>query len=129
MNATPKQIKAIYAAIHRLGLAGEKETLVAAFSSDRTEKVSELTSTEASQFIQTLLKRDKADAMRKKIISMAHQLWWRDDAGKADLKRIDAWCENYGAFKKKLNEHSINELPKLVTQFERFYKRTLEGLE
>lgn len=80
-----------------------------------------------------------ADKMRKRIISMAHEMGWelplaplafgegpgvRQCSGKpkADMPRINAWCEKYGYLHKPLNSYTLQELPTLVTQFENMYQ-------
>lgn len=69
------------------------------------------------------------ERMRRKIISRAHEMGWKTPEGKADIERIDNWCLNYGYLKKKLNQYTYNELPKLVTIFEeKVYKQFLSGL-
>lgn len=62
---------------------------------------------------------DPADLMRKKIISMARTMrWYVAGTEKADIDRIDNWCIKYGQFHKRLNDHTHDELTKLVTQFQ-----------
>jgi hypothetical protein len=74
---------------------------------------------------------DPADRMRKKIISLAREMGWelRTTAGKAaDMDRIKNWVMKYGYLKKPLNDYTINELPRLVTQFEHVYRDFLNRL-
>lgn len=73
---------------------------------------------------------ERADKMRKKIISMAHDLGWQIFCDKkqkliADMKAINTWCVNYGLYHKKLETHSYTELPQLVSQFETMYKERM----
>jgi hypothetical protein len=76
--------------------------------------------------------KERANPMRKKIIALAHQMGWstyHPDSGKkiADMPRINAWCSKYGYLHKALNAYTIEELPKLVTQFDNLYKSFLKG--
>lgn len=72
----------------------------------------------------------RSDKMRKKIISMAHDLGWQyySEAKQklcADMNAINAWCTKYGYLHKNLDDYSYTELPGLVSQFERMYKDKL----
>lgn len=74
----------------------------------------------------------QANTMRKKIIALAHQMGWsgiHPTSGNkiADMARINAWCIKYGYLHKQLNDHTISELPKLVTQFDNLYKTFLNS--
>lgn len=69
----------------------------------------------------------RSDKMRKKIISMAHDMGWQywSEAKQkmcANIKEIDSWCEKYGYKHKALDDYTYEELPALVTQFESLYK-------
>ncbi|MCH5690020.1 hypothetical protein LWM68_40845 [Niabella sp. W65] len=44
----------------------------------------------------------------------------------ADGKRVDEWMIKFSYLHKKLNKYTFEELPKLVSQFEAFYKSTLK---
>lgn len=75
--------------------------------------------------------QDKSsDKMRKKIISMAHDLGWQyvhPLHGKlcADMKAINQWCKKYGYLHKPLDKYTYRELPTLVSQFETFYAQRM----
>lgn len=75
----------------------------------------------------------QANTMRKKIIALAHQMGWSaiHPVSKnkiADIPRIDAWAIKYGYLHKSLNNYTIQELPKLVTQFDNLYKSFLKAI-
>lgn len=61
---------------------------------------------------------ESENRQRRKILAICYELGWTVD-GRLDFERIDNFCEKRGPFKKKLNEHSGSELPKLVSQFEK----------
>jgi hypothetical protein len=76
----------------------------------------------------------QANTMRKKIIALGHQMGWsgiHPTSGNkiADMERINAWCVKYGYLHKQLNDYTILELPKLVTQFDNLYKTFLNALK
>jgi hypothetical protein len=58
----------------------------------------------------------KADGQRKKMFSIAREMGWVTN-GKVD-PRLFQWIEKYGYLKKPLNDYTLAELPKLITQFE-----------
>lgn len=131
--ANNKQKGAIGALVAKLNLQGQKATIVAGFTGGRAESTTDMYSHEANAMIKHLKSLDadeqKADVMRKKIISMAHEMGWRlPGTTEADMKRIDKWCVQYGKCHKKINSHLLKELPDLVTQFEMVYKKHLNGI-
>lgn len=76
----------------------------------------------------------QANTMRKKIIALAHQMGWSSihpSSGNkiADMPRINAWAVKYGYLHKELNEYTIEELPKLVTQFQNLYNTFLKAIQ
>lgn len=55
---------------------------------------------------------------RRKLFSIAHELGWTK-GGKVDSERLDEWVKKYGhRHPQKLNDYSLQELPRLITQFE-----------
>lgn len=73
-------------------------------------------------------KKKRADKMRKKIISMAHECGWHTLInGKwiIDMNRLNAWMLKSSYLHKRLDEYNYKELPLLVTQFEQVYKSFL----
>lgn len=145
---TAKQNRHLHALIQELALSFDKADLVSQYTQGRTDHSSEMSFIEAENLISYLkvksyqaqgqlkpareveLKEKKAfcpasDKMRKKIIFLAHQLYWHNEAGKIDLARIDNWCEKSSPHKKKLNELSRVELVDTVNAFEAMYKKYL----
>lgn len=72
---------------------------------------------------------EAGNTQRRKILSMAHELGWsylgRDNKMVADIERINRWCNEYGYLRKPLNYYTPDELPRLVTQFQNMYVKTL----
>lgn len=126
----------LYALLNNTGLMEQKESLVIAFSNGREESTKGLTEKEAGELIAYLRRQPNpqdqaADKMRKKIISMAHELGWHNLVnGKwvIDMRSIDTWCLRYGYLKKEFNKYTVEELPMLVTQFQKVYEGHLSKI-
>lgn len=130
---TTAQNKTVHALFHSTGLMHHKKTIVGGISFGRTESCKELTVEEASHLIEYLKAQEKDNAqaqkMRRKIISMAHQLHWHlPGTQKIDMERVNNWCTQYGYGHKKLNDYTYPELPKLVTQFKNVFSGILSNL-
>lgn len=65
---------------------------------------------------------EKGNRMRRKVISIGHELGWKKENGKIDMVRVNEFCVKRGHGHKTLNEYSLKELPKLITQFEQLLK-------
>jgi hypothetical protein len=138
---TAKQLSAIGAICSRLKVSkDEKEMIVQGFSEGRCTSSKELTVHEALLMLKYLHDRlgDENDKghMLAKIFSICHELavlqptagWVKyNGQGKrvADGKRFDEWAVKHSYLKKKLDRYTYKELPKLVTQFELYYKHLL----
>lgn len=127
------QYACIHALLNKLHLTAKKEEILRIFSNCRTGSCKELSSYEANAIILHLKSLDPeevgAEKMRRKIISMAHEMGWRiPGTRKADMQRIDAWMVKSSYLHKKINQYRYAELPKLVTQFEAVYKSFLKGI-
>ena len=66
--------------------------------------------------------------MKRKILSMAHELRWETPEGKVDIARLDAWCVKYTPTHCEFNAISIEDLPTVVSIYEKMYKRFLKQL-
>lgn len=125
---TQGQIKLIKTLQRQLNIPDEVyRELLHNGTSGRTTRTTELQQQEAAALITALQAestkdKDAADVMRKKIISMAHRLGWKQQGTeRADMQRIDNWCQTSGYLHKPLNSYSYAELPKLVSQFTQMY--------
>lgn len=47
---------------------------------------------------------------------------------KVDMDHVNAWCIKHGYLKKKLDNYTYSELPKLVSQFEEVYRGYLRSI-
>ncbi|WP_437918426.1 hypothetical protein [Sphingobacterium sp. LRF_L2] len=137
MKTTPssaKQNAMIGYQINRLGLDTEtKEELIYLYTDGRTTRIRDLHSNEASQVIQALTTGrayvvTKSQKMRRKILSMAHEMGWKLDNGKIDMDSVNRWCIGYGYLSKPLDEYREHELPDLVTAFTKMYLKHLKGI-
>lgn len=135
-QSTSKQRQIMHSLMRNIGLDDDamKDMKLNA-TGGRTESSKEMTFAEADALIKNLgaasINRNNAvhvsmDKMRKNIIRMAHLLGWQYNNGKANMKRIDAWCKSYGQYKKPLMDHTYNELVNLVTQFKKMYLSELK---
>lgn len=130
--ATKNQIIIIGAICSRVRIdAEQKAAMVAGFSNGRCTSSKGLYQEEADAMIKYLQQQypagpDKREKMRRNILAMAHEMGWKLDNGKADMDRINLWCQKFG--KKNLNQYSYGELPKLVYAFKQVYHHFLNHL-
>lgn len=115
----------------------KKALIVSGFTEGRTEHSSEMTQQEAFEMIDHLVKLkpqviedDPDNRMRRKIISIAYEMKWAKPGQWATaLLGIDNFCKGeHGIYKKELQEHTHDELVKVVSQFGQLYKKYLNGI-
>ncbi len=136
MKIQPYQLKTLHALLSSTGTMQFKREMIRDISGGRTESSRELTYQEAERIIEHLKSLNPtisgAEKMRKKILSFAHEMGWHtliNGEWKIDIKSVDSWCVKYSYLKKRLNDYTYEELPKLVTQFEHGpYKHYLSNL-
>ena len=126
-----KQISLIKTIFAKSGKMAYSAEIANDYSNGRTGHISELNQAEAKALIDSLIQApsrqgNASERMRKKIISLAHQMGWQV-AGKADMERIDNWCKKYGYLGKGLNAYKYNELPRLVRQMETVFETYLKA--
>lgn len=147
MRRTTKQNARLHYLLNRLHIADMKDMLAHTFSNGRTESTSELSVTECEALINHLAAQlpghqpapETADKLRKKILSICHQLGWyrreldgrlmlnqRTGKPMLDYARIDAFCRSRGKYKKGLNQHTTNELQVLIGQFNALFQNTVQ---
>jgi hypothetical protein len=108
----------------------EKDRWVLQRTNDRTSEASKMHAEEAAQFIAWLQERDASmNLMRRKIISYAHQLGWKDakdpEGKKADYGRINRWMTTYTSCKKPMARQNAGELKTSLDQFEAFWRKEM----
>lgn len=127
IKSTSKQNAMIGYLVTRLKLDSEtKEELIYTHTDGRTTSIRGLSKQEAAQVITSLssghnVEQSPAAKMRRKILSMAHELNWKLPGGRIDMQHVNDWCSTYGYLKKDLDRYTESELPTLVTQFEAAY--------
>ena len=133
-----KQNRQLWAIVNQLKIDKEQvEELVYQYSEGRTKSTRELSVQEFSSLTNHLeaIKKgmtkapevkptatDPADKQRKKFLSTCYDLKWTTD-GKLNWIKINEWLQQYGYLHKPLNNYTIEELPKLVTQIETLLKK------
>ena len=128
LTILPNQIKKIHVLLpeHIKSDPAEKAAFVAQFTGDPTRtSTKQLTRSQADAMINYL--DESSDRMRKKILSICHDIGWETDEGKIDWDRLNAWLKKYGhKHKSNLNYYSKKELTVLVTQFEKLQQSEYE---
>lgn len=136
---TKQQIKIAQTLLSVCHLRAQKANILLGFSDGRTEHVSELEHDEAAELIRFLQKKKFAldrkaadphaasvDKMKRKIISMAHEMNWKTPAGRIDMKKVNGWCVKYGHQHKALDRYTYAELPALINQFQNMYTQYIK---
>jgi len=130
---TPKQVKMVRILIGKAKLEKQKEDLVWSFSDERTIHLSELTQAETESIVAYLRNltgqtANPSDKMRRKILSIAHELQWELIDGRVNMERLNSWLIKSTPQKKPLDELSYQELAQVVSQIEIVYKKFLKGI-
>jgi len=105
----------------------DRAAVILDYTQGRTGSSRQMYAQEAMELIKKFKGEDpnvaKAEKMRKKIISLAHEMGWRHAGTTSiDMAHVNDWCTKFGYLHKKLNDYKYEELPKLITQFEGVYK-------
>ena len=130
---TPEQNTRFYALIAALGIdADQKRDLVYNASKGRITSSAKLDYTEMAELIEHLQslvnsspEQQKASKMRKKIMSIFHELNWETKGGQLDYGRINGWMTKSSYLHKFLNDYTVQELPRLVTQVDTMLKKQM----
>ena len=143
---TYNQNKQLHLYLTQANLTVHKATMVHSYTNGRCTSSKDMHHTEAQALINYLRNQvqlhtpqgntashNKVQNQRRKIIAIAHNMGWQipnpqGGKPKADLKRINDWCIKYSFGKKKLNDYTVQELPKLVSIFEGIYKQYLKAI-
>lgn len=117
----------------------DKATMVNGFSGGRCTSSKDLYFNEAIELVSHLQQLQGTQPkgpgtirMIGKICGYAREMQWskKNVEGKivADMNRLNEWAIKYGHLHKKINAYHYDELPILVTQFEKVYKDYLNKL-
>lgn len=126
---TEKQKKYVRQLLNREGLAFMEEALCLEFSAGAYKDLGFLSQHQTQALITHIQEgapKTPKQKMVGKILSMAHELRWELPNGKVDMDRLNAWCIKYNPHKKPLNALTEQELPSVVSVFERMYKGYLK---
>ena len=130
----PALNKQLHGLLTQTGLKEQKAALVNSFTGNRSDSSTDLTNEEAKQMIAYLNTKatehgEAANKMRRKIISLAHEMHWHlSGTQKIDMQRVNDWCLKFSYLKKELNKYTYTELTKLVTQFTAVYNSYLHNI-
>lgn len=128
---------AIEKSLKRKGFTETREDYIRKFTAGKKNGLSQLSAWEYKELIKWLksvfqnneakVAADKYNTpenkMRRKIISLLkHKMNYT-------MADIDKWCMKYSAQHKTLQQHTLDELPTLVTQAENLYKSFLKGIK
>lgn len=125
---TPKQLFFVRKLMIHEGLSFAEEDYAAIFSDGRTNVLSELTHQETQALIGEFATPTPAVKMRRKILSMAHEMRWETKNGKVDFAKLDDWCVKHTPSHTNFNGISVNDLPIVVSIYEKMYNQFLKQL-
>jgi len=101
----------------------DREDIIYDFTAGRTKSLKELGQLEYNDLLIKMKMQGNqhyspGQHMRRKIIAMFHDMGYKKSGsqGTIDMVRVNEWCVKLGYLKKPLNDHSVIELTKLVTQ-------------
>lgn len=122
-------MKYVRGLLARNGLTDQKEDIVMEFTDGRTTHLRDMNYNEINDLINALKGgRTSRDVQINKILSMAHEMKWETADGRVDMSRLNAWCRKYTHQHKSLDQIPDNDLPQVVTIFQKVYMSFLKGL-
>ena len=89
---TPKQLNFVNKLISREGLSFASDDFALEFSKNRTADLGDLTHQETQALIGYFQTPSPQQKMKRKILSMAHEMRWETKEGKVDMVRLNDWC-------------------------------------
>ena len=138
---TPEQLKKLHTLLSQAHQLDNKADLVLHFSGNRVTSSKELLYSEAVEFINHLdshlnsrdprvIAEEQKDKMIKKMLYIGYQMGYdQPREGQEHIERkalnkqnVEAWCmSKHCMIHKKLKEYSVDELTKVLSQFEQVY--------
>lgn len=125
---TPKQYHLALGLLNREGLAFAAEDLAFEYSKGRTRNLEKLTHQETQNLFAAFRVTTPATKMKRKILSMAHEMCWEMPNGSVDYVRLDAWCNKHTPSHTDFNSIPLKDLPTVVSIYEKMYKQFLNSL-
>lgn len=116
------------------GIDTDRKELLDVYTEGKINSLRKLTTGQYDSFCNWIEKayeinteKSPENKMRRKIIMLFRKMnYTKGDA--VDMERVKLWVLKYGYLKKPLNEYTMKELPKLVTQAERVYQSFVSGV-
>jgi len=116
----------------RLMRQDDKENVILSWTNGRTTSLRQMSNDELDDLIDWLARpttrHSRTEKMRRKLIHYAHLMGWQTVGGDADMTRLNNWCTKYGRYHKPLNDHTLAELPHLISQFEKTFQSYLNAV-
>lgn len=139
---TAPQLKAINFLLIKQGLYEHKRDIIESYTGGRTGSSKEMYIHEAAELLSYLNNTQKdvnvSSKLMAKLFAMCHEMGWIPSKTivegasvkvKKDYTAVHEWVKKYGYLKKELRLYTYNELPKLVTQLEKYvYNPYIENL-
>lgn len=125
---TDKQYFFVVKILEREGLFFMAEDIAFEHSNGTTRNLRALNYKQTQSLIETFLQPSAKQKMKRKILSMAHEMRWELPNGKVNLEKLDMWCKKYTPSHVPFNEIDKKELPLVVSVFEKMYKSFLKQL-
>lgn len=118
-----QKLRILHAILAKNGIMDEKKSIILEHTK-RTDSAAKMTDTELSSLIEffSISKpsiKESANNMRRKIIAICASTMQMVTEGKPDMNKIYDFVEENGYLSKEFNKYSYDELPKLVSQFEK----------
>lgn len=127
VDRTKAQNSRLHQLLSALGIDSDgKAELVLTYTQGRTGRSSEMLAWECENLNNALqqMVNDQLQPMRRKALSLAHQLGWEHADGRVNMARVDGFCRSRSASKRPLNRMNKDDLRKLVTQLEQMVARS-----
>ena len=123
---TQNQINLVQKLVKDAGLKQSENQLAEKFSHGRVSTYAAMNYKETQLLIRSFIKPNKADKMRKKILSMAHEMGWELLDGRVDFERLNNWCVKHTPSHKPFEDIPNKDLPLTVTIMSKVYKTFLK---
>jgi len=131
MALTNKQIGYAWSLLRNAGFEDkeDKEGYIRELTQGRTEHISDLSYEEMQQLVKALdTTLESKQKMVNKVLSLAHEMRWELPDGKVNMESVNEFCKQKTRFQKPLDELKYNELPEVVTIFEKMHLNFLKAL-
>jgi hypothetical protein len=125
---TPKQLIFVNRLLQRQGLSFAISDYALVYSNGRTTNLASLTHKETQALISEFTDPSPQSKMKRKILSMAHEMRWETQEGKVDIPRLDAWCKKYTPSHCDFNSIPLKDLSIAVSIYEKMYNEFLKRL-